>query len=393
MKGFPKNVYLLALIQAIAMTCGTMMVLVAGIFGAQAAENSDLATLPLALMILGTATSVMPITFAMHRFGRKTIFFACATTGIVSSLIAADAVNNLSFWQFCFAAGLLGVASAGFQQIRFAAIESAKPEQAANVLSLIIVGGLAAAIIGPELAVIGQKISDGTFAGAFYLLACSMSLCLILFVFYKPTPHHVANNSDNHGQEARPLWEIIRQPKLIVAVSMAGLGYALMAFIMTATPLHMHVQEHHSMVDTKLVIQSHILAMFAPSFVTGWLINKLSEYKVMLAGLFAFLVAIASAFLASGWWFYWVALVALGVGWNFLFTTGTSLLTQCYRESEKFKVQAINEGTVFGTQAIASLSAGLVLFSVGWQTMMLLSLPVIVYLLIVASWWQRSTKV
>lgn len=393
MKGFPQNVYLLALIQAIAMTCGTMMVLVAGIFGAQSAENSDLATLPLALMILGTATSVMPITFAMQRFGRKTIFFACVVTGILSSLIAADAVNKLSFWQFCFAAGLLGVASAGFQQIRFAAIESARPEQAANVLSLIIIGGLAAAIVGPELAVIGQNISDGSFAGAFYLLACCMSLCLLLFFFYKPTQQTVADDNADLTQQARPISEIIRQPKLIVAVSMAGLGYALMAFIMTATPLHMHVQEHHSMVDTKLVIQSHILAMFAPSFITGWLITKFSEFKVILAGLLAFLIAIAAAFAASGWWFYWVALVALGIGWNFLFTTGTSLLTQCYRESEKFKVQAINEGTVFGTQAIASLSAGLVLFSVGWQTMMLLSLPVIVYLLVVASWWQRTEKV
>ncbi len=390
--GFNKNVWLLALIQAIAMTSGTLMVLVAGIFGAQSAPSHDLATLPLAIMILGTASAVMPMTFAMHKFGRKLMFFCCAAIGISSSLIAAYATQVMSFYWFCAAAALLGFAAAGFQQIRFAAIESAPTHLAPKVLSLVIIGGLFAAILGPELAVLGQRLTTGSFTGAFYLLGGNMLLCFVLFCLYQPSSVHHEHSEAAQQAEPRPLNQIVSQPQFIVAVAVASIGYALMAFIMTATPLHMHVQMQHSMVDTKVVIQSHIIAMFAPSFLTGHLITKFKEAPIVIAGLVAYLLAIASAFMADGWWWYWFALVSLGVGWNFLFSSGTSLLTKCYQPAEKFKAQSINEGFVFGTQALASLSAGAVLFALGWQQMMLFCLPIVFGLMLLLAWSRSKAR-
>lgn len=384
------RVWVLALIQSLAMTSGTLMVLVAGLFGAKAAADPSMATLPLALMIVGTATFVTPLTLSMRKFGRKPILYFAVLLGLGSSALAAYAVSSMSFVVFCIAAIMLGMAAAGFQQIRFAAIESVDEKYAPKVLSMILLGGLVAAILGPELAMLGQNISDVEFVGAFYLLGGLMLICGILLSFYQP-----AQASDTQSQDAankRPIKTIMLQPVFILAVAAASLGYAIMAFVMTATPLHMHVFEHHNLADTKLVIQSHIVAMFAPSFFSGILMSKIGERAFIMLGIACFALVLGGAYIADSWWAFWLSLVLLGIGWNFLFTAGTSLLPKAYTEGEKFKVQAVNEGMVFGMQALASLSAGAVLYALGWQNMILACVPIVVLLFLLTLWFKPAPK-
>lgn len=385
-----RNVWLLACVQAMAMTSGALMVLVAGIFGARVAPEATLATLPLALMILGTAVMVAPVTLLMKRFGRKAVLLLCVGLGLSGSSLAIMAINQLDFTLFCVAASVLGSAAAGFQQVRFAAIESVPVNLAPKALSIILLGGLVAAMLGPELSTLGELLTPASFAGGFYLLAGLMLASGLLLLLYRPISNLQVTETDNHS--VRPMKEILKQPQLIVAIASASLGFALMAFIMTATPLHMHIHEGQSLPDTKLVIQSHIVAMFLPSFVTGHLITRFGERLIIWAGVVCFATVLTVASMATSWWFYWVALVLLGLGWNFLFSAGTSLLPKSHHPSEKFKVQATNEVCVFGMQAMASLSAGAVLFALGWQVMMIVCIPLLLLLVGLLLWWRPEEE-
>lgn len=378
----------MAAIQAMGMTTGTLMVLVAGIFGASVAPEEKLATLPLALMIIGTAIGVSPMTMLSQKLGRKKVFMLAACIGILASLLASVAVANSAFWVFCLSATALGVAISGFQQIRFAAIELVDLAQAPKVISVILVGGLFAAILGPELSTLGQQVTPNSFQGTFYLLAVCQLLCLLGFAFYQPV--NTAVQTGTVEQATRSTFTMLKTPGLLMAIAAASIGYAVMAFIMTATPVHMHVFEHHSLEQTKLVIQSHIVAMFLPSFFSGWLIVKFGELKLILAGVLIFLLCIAIGFIASEYNHFWLALILLGIAWNFMFTAGTSLLPKAYASHERFKAQAVNDGVMFVSQAIASLSAGAVLFLLGWQTMMLSCLPILALLLVIMWWWRGA---
>ena len=365
------------------------MVLVAGIFGAQVAPEQQYATLPLALMILGTAFSVSPLALLMRKTGRKPVFLMAATMGVTASLLAAFAVGQSSFLLFCLSAALLGCAIAGFQQIRFAAIEWVDMEQVPKVISLVLLGGLFAAILGPELSTLGQYLTPDSFQGTFYLLATIQLCCLLLFCFYKAKTNDELAAADAVSTK-RKKRQFLAKPAFLAAVLSASLGYGLMAFIMTATPVHMHVMGEHSLADTKVVIQSHIIAMFLPSFFSGWLIGKIGELKLILAGIALFGFCIFIGFFATGYWHYWSTLVLLGIAWNFLFTAGTSLLPKAYAPEERFQAQALNDGIMFAIQAAASLSAGAVLYLLGWQAMMLSCIPVLFVLMFVLHRWHQD---
>lgn len=269
--------------------------------------------------------------------------------------------------------GVLGIAIAGYQQIRFAAMESVAPELMAKAASTVLLGGLVAAGLGPELATKGQYLLQQEFVGAFYLMAALSLICALLFSQIKDSHVH----TQTAATKGRDLAVIVRQPLFILAVSAAVVGYALMSFVMTATPVHMHVMEHHSLQHTKWVIQSHIVAMFLPSFFSGWLITKLGVKNVIWLGLLAYVGSMAAGLSGHHLLNYWLALVLLGIGWNFLYLGGTALLPQCYLPAEKFRVQGLNEFMVFGAQAITALSAGLALSYIGWQGLLISSLVII----------------
>ncbi len=386
LSSLPRLVWLYTLIQALAMSVGSMMVIVGGVLGAAMAPDPAYATLPVATMILGTAVAVFPVTRLMRRFGRKTVFLSVTIVALLASLLAARAASDMSFVMFCAAALGFGCAVAGIQQLRFAAMEAVDLSLMPKAASTVLLGGLAAAIIGPELVTRGKDLTGTEFVGTFLLMAVICGVCTFLFLF---TPSSRMHGSEVSG-EVRPLAEIVRNPTLVMAIASAVGGYGLMAFVMTATPVHMHVHEGHSLVQTKFVIQSHILAMFLPSFFSGWLISRWGAARIIAAGLLAYATTLVLALTGSALLNYWSALVLLGIGWNFLFVSGTTLLPSTYAPAERFRVQGLNELLVFGFQATAALSAGAVLHWLGWQNLLLACAPLIVLLLLILLRWQRA---
>lgn len=386
---FPSQVWLLALVQALAMSGGATMVLTGGIVGADLAPLESLATLPVALMIVGTACGVLPLTAAMRRVGRRRVFMLSASVAAIGALLAALATAIAHFYLFLAASFTMGFCLAGFQQIRFAAIESAPAELAAKATSTVLLGGLVAAVLGPELASWGQTLLSKPFTGSFVLVAVTCVLCL--FLFTRITDSQVSDGVQSDS--ARSRWLIVRQPVFIVAVSTSVIGFALMSFIMTATPVHMHVMNDFSLEQTKWVIQSHIIAMYLPSFISAWLIMRLGVRGVIVCGLLVYVSTMLIGFWGAAWLSYWLALVMLGFGWNLLFLAGTVLLPRSYQPNERFKVQGIHDFMVFAGQAIAALSAGALLTILGWRGLMQVSaIFVALHVLILMSQYLRLRK-
>jgi len=218
-------------------------------------------------------------------------------------------------------------------------------------------------------------------------MVVAIAVFLVLFFFVEP-------ESDEPQSDAigRPLREILAQPVILVAVISGCAGFAIMSLVMTSTPLHMHFENGHSLVDTKWVIQSHIVAMFLPSFFVPWIIRRIGVQGLISLGIVAFLAMIVVVFSKYAFVNYWVSLVLLGIGWNFMFVGGTTLLPEGYRESERFKVQALNDFTIFGIQAVGALLAGWILSTLGWQTLLLISLPILGLLILALIYWHKSKQ-
>ncbi len=384
----PLNVWLLTVTQALMMSVGSLVVLVGGLVGAKIAPLENLATLPVASLIVGTASTVVPVTLLMKKIGRRTSFLIISLFSIGVALLAAYAVYISAFYLFCASIFLLGITNSCIMQFRFAAIESVPYDLIAKAAATVLLGGIAAAFIGPEMALLGKDILDVDFSGSFVLLAGLFLLGFFILLAFK----NPIIESKNIESAQRPLSEISRQSVFWVAILSATVGYAVMSFIMTATPVSMHVMDSHSLSDTKWVIQSHVLAMYLPSIIAAWIIRRLGITRMLIIGLFAFTICIAIAYSGHHLGNYWVSLILLGVGWNFLFIGGTTLLPQSYQPGERFKVQAINEFFVFGTQALASLSAGWFVFAVGWETMLTFTLPIIFFHAIIIGRWTMQKR-
>ncbi|MEP2025888.1 MAG: MFS transporter [Reichenbachiella sp.] len=378
MQSLPRNVWVLTLGLGLMMSTSSLVVFVGGLVGTTLAPTPNLATLPVAAIIVGTAFSTVPVALFMRKFGRKRAFLSIIVYSVFISLIAAYSIHVQSFYLFCASLALFGVSVASLNQFRFAAMESVKPEQIPDAASTVLLGGIAAAFIGPEIAVKGKDLLEQPFAGSFLFLAALFVFGFVILSFFK----NVKPSSQEHAAPGRPLLAIIKQPIFWTAVLCAMIGYAVMSFIMTATPVSMHVMDGHSLEDTKWVIQSHIVAMFLPSLITAWVIKKIGIKRMMLTGIMAFAICIGIAYSGHHVGHYWGSLVLLGIGWNFLFIGGTTLLPQAYTDNERFKVQALNEFMIFGTQATAALSAGFVVHAIGWENMLLTTIPLLLIPLI-----------
>lgn len=383
-----RNVWILTIAQAFMMSMNSLNVFVGGLIGTLIAPSEKLATLPVASIVVGTALATVPVAMLMRKLGRKKTFLLISVYSIVVALLATYAISISNFYLFSFCTFMLGVNAASIMQFRFASMESVSAEMVPKAASYVLLGGIVAAFIGPEVALLGRNILPSEYAGSFLLLAGLFVVGLVVLLFYENTiPPRIEIE-----ESPRPLKEIISQRTFWVALLGATIGYAVMSFMMTATPVSMHVMDGHSLSHTKMVIQSHIVAMFLPSLVTGSLIERFGPAKIMIAGLIAYLICIAFAFAGHFIHNYWVALVLLGVGWNFLFVAGTSLLPKTYRESERFKVQAFNEFFLFSSQAIAALSAGWVVYSFGWELLLIITIPFILLQLAVIWFWSRSAN-
>lgn len=383
MNKLPINVWILTLAQALMMSVSPIIVFVGGLIGTKLAPVSNMATLPVAAIVIGTALAVVPVTMVMKKTGRKKAFLFTSIYSVIISLFISYTIQIGSFYLFCFSVFLMGASIASVMQFRFAAMESVKLELMPSAASSVLLGGIAAAFIGPEIALLGKDMMETEYSGSFILLAGLFLLSFfILLTFKNPKIEKIQSDSVQ-----RSLKEISKQHVFWIAILSAAIGYMIMSFIMTATPVSMHVMDGHSLNDTKFVIQSHILAMFLPSLVAGWTIRKLGTTKMMFIGLIAFLICTIIGFSGHHLGNYWVSLILLGIGWNFLFVGGTTLLPQSYQSSERFKVQALNDFIVFGSQAIAALSAGWLVFALGWETILIATIPLIAFQMIVLLKW------
>ena len=383
------NVWLLMLAQAFIGSIGPVIVFVGGFIGLKLAPTKILATLPVALMVVGIAIFMLPVIKGLSIVGRKNGFILAILSGSINCLFAAYAIETANFWLFCGSITLFGIVIAAVQQFRFAAMESVSDELASKAVSILLVSGLIAAFVGPEIAFVGKDWFATEFVGSFVGVSVLLFLSLIFVCFYKP----VSKPQEEINAPKRALKQIIKQPVFLASIVSATVGFTIMSFIMTATPISMHVYSGFNIEDTKWVIQSHIIAMYLPSFFTGRLIQRFGQANILFSGIIALLICIIIGFTGHQYVHYWGALVLLGVGWNFMFITATSLLPKSYTPSEKYKIQGLNDLVMFTCQAIASLSAGWVINSFGWNTMLVICIPLlIIAALIVINWRNTESK-
>ncbi len=383
------NVFILSLSNSLAFSVTPMMMLVGSLLGTELAPSVDWATLPIALMVVGTALGVMPATKVMQALGRKYALWLFMGLGVSTCLLASESLVIGSFSLFCLCALFIGVTNAALQQIRFAAMECVDPGKAATAASMVMLGGVLAAVVGPEMAVLGKNYTEVAYQGSFWLVAILMLLAALILSLFSPAKQ-LASKAEG---VARPVREIMQNPAFCLAVASAAIGYVVMTFVMTCTPISMHNHHGHSLMDTKWVIQCHIAAMFLPSLISPWLFRWLGIRGMMISGLICYAITITVGMFDTSVNGFWFQLVMLGIGWNFLFVSGTALLPSTYLPGEQYRAQSFNDSTVFSIQALASLSAGWAISSTSWQVILLLCLIPVGLLLLTLLWSQRAKPV
>lgn len=381
MENTRKNVALLAGCQALLFTNNVTLISLAALAGFSLADNKALATLPATAYVVGAALTTLPASFFMKRFGRQTGFQVGTSMGIVGAGVCCFALWLHSFWLLCAGVLVLGVYNAFGQYYRFAAADAVGYDFKAKAISLVMAGGLVGGIIGPEMSKHTRDMFAVPFLGAYasLIVFCLITMALLAFIRI-PQP----SVAERH-EPVRPLAQIMAQPAFIVAVTGSALGYGVMSLLMTVTPLAMGLCGH-AYSSAALVIEWHVIGMFAPSFFTGSLIRRFGVLSVMLAGVvleaLCVGVALSGVLVANFWW----ALVLLGVGWNFLYVGGTTLLTECYRPSEKAKAQGTHDFLVFLTSAMSSFSSGLLMNRNGWEMLNYAALPVLAVIGAAITW-------
>lgn len=366
-----QQVFLLTAAQALFQTSAVMLATIGGLAGLQVASSPNLATLPVSAAVLGTAALTFPASFWMAKVGRRAGFMSGTLFGVAGGLLAALGIYLHSLALLAAGTFLAGGYQAFSGYYRFAATEVAEPAFQSRAISLVLTGGVVAAILGPALARWSAPMLEPQFVATLLLIAAiSLVATVVLTRLHVPEPVG-ATAVDDKG---RPWQEIVRQPQYLVALFGALTGYGVMILAMTATPLAM-LQHHHGLDATATVIQFHVLGMFVPSFFTGALIARFGVLRIMLTGVAFFAAHIITTLTGTGFSSFAVALVFLGVGWNFLFIGGTTLLTGTYSPAEKARAQAINDMTIFFVGATCSFAAAALLNALGWQNMNLLLLP------------------
>ena len=378
-----RNVTLLTICQAVFVCGQTTMFFVGGLIGYKLAIDKSLATLPVSMVILGTALMTIPASLVMRRVGRRAGFMGAAAMGICGLLICAFALYNSLFWLLCLGTLIVGFYNAFCQYFRFAAADVATPVFRPKAISLVMAGGVLAGVIGPTLAVKSRVLLPDIEYLASYLMLAVMTSSIFILVSLVRIPRLTEAELQDKG---RPLLSIMRQPNFIAAAGSSMIGYGVMAMLMTATPLAM-VACQHPVADAGMVIQWHVVGMYAPSFFTGHLINRFGLIQIMLTGAVLLLLAVCSALLGIQVLNFAVSMFLLGLGWNFLFVGGSTLLTEVPTAAERGKVQAVHDFMVFGVTASASFLSGQLLFYFGWELINLMALPFIAGVTLLVVWY------
>lgn len=381
----PLTVYLLSLCNAYMYVGASMLITVSALIGYELASDKRLTTLPLALQFFAIMCTSLPASYIMGKFGRKIGFLLAGSVGVIGAAVALWSILDANFYGFCAATVCFGIFAGFANYYRFTAAEVVSPSKKNLSISLVMAGGVIAAFIGPNLASWSSGMFEAyKFAGPFVVLMIVyiLSMCTIAFADLPVLNTHVVKGD----HIVRPLSELVSQPIFIVAVACQMLGYGAMNFVMSSTPLAMDAH-HYPMADTGTVIQWHVVAMFAPSFITGHLINRIGIVLVLLAGaVFGFISIAINLTAPMSVANFVIALVTLGISWNFLYVGGTTLLTDAYNPAEKTRAQGFNDLLVFSTVTLTALTTGTVHHLWGWQTVNLLALPMLVLALLAIIW-------
>lgn len=380
-----RNAYVLAAAQALGGANPAIVISLGGLVGLTLADDKALATLPVSLLNLGLAAGTIPAAMLMRRVGRRSGYIGGALLGVAGGCLAASAIALSAFALFCLATFVAGLYAAFVQSYRFAAADSASEAFKARAIAWVMMGGIASAVIGPQTVIWTRDLVAGApFAGGFLGQAVLALLSIAVLSALRVPPPVAARQGGG-----RPLREILRQPRFVAAVVAGLVSYGLMSFVMTAAPIAM-VECGHSIGAAALGIQWHILAMYGPSFVTGRLLDRFGKEAITALGLVLIAAAAAIGLLGLSVAHFWIALVLLGIGWNFGFIGATALVTECYRPEERAKVQAANDFLVFGAVAAASFSSGGLLSAGGWGTVNALVFPPVLVALGLLAWRARA---
>ncbi len=370
-----RNLVLLVFSQMISATGSIVFVTLGGLIGTSLTGDQAWATLPVTMIVLASALTTMPAAMLMKKIGRRAGFALASCSAVIAVLIAAMSLRDSSFYMFLFAGFLFGINFAFTQQYRYAAAESVEAKYVPRAISFVLLGAIGGALIGPKIVTYGHELVDGIpHAGSMLMLACLYIVQAILFLFLGKTR---AEHNTEVIPSGRSVSEIVLQPVFMVAVLGGIAGYGLMTLVMTATPLSMSVNNGYSLQVTAGVISAHVLAMYIPSLISGFLIERLGVVRMMFAGAIALLATSIVGLQGHSVLHYWWALVLLGIGWNFLYVGATTMLTYSYSIAERYRAQGINEFLVFGSSATASLLAGTVMHYFGWFRLMLIPMPVL----------------
>jgi MFS family permease len=378
-----RNVSLLTVSQALANTSMSLTITTVPLVGAMLAEDKALATVPHTFQWIAIMAMATPASYLMHSIGRRNGFMLGAAMGVTGSLTGALAIWAHSFWLFCLATAQLGVFSCFAMFYRFAAAEAAEePQFRAKAISYVIGGGIVAAFIGPEIAKFSKDLMlPYVFAGT-YVCVAVVPLFIIAVIARLDMPRA---GFGERTAVVRPIAEIARQPGFVVAVFAAMIAWGGMVFLMTSTPLAM-VACGFDFRSTAFVIQWHIVAMYAPSFVTGWLIGRFGLVNVMTLGAAFELIAAGIGLSGIRESDFLLANVFVGSGWSFLFVGATELLTRSYRPSERAKVQGFNDMMIFGMVALSTLVSGYVTQTAGWGVVVWIVIPFMLAALAAVTW-------
>lgn len=383
-----RNVAVLSTCQMLFGTGRSLIVATSPLIGYAIAVEKSLATLPHALVIVGTALLTLPAALLMRRIGRKNGFVVGGLIGAVGGIVCMYGVVAAEFWIFAFGTLLFG-ASAGFaQHYRFAVTDVASAAFRSRAISWVLAAGVVSGFAGPEIAKLSKDLFLPTVFLGPYLFLILITLLSSIVVMFVDIPNLTPQEAADKG---RPMREIMAQPVFIVAVLAATIGQGVMNLLMTATPLAMH-HANHPFDDTAFVIQWHTICMFAPGFITGSLIKRWGEISIMLTGLVLLALCVPIALAGDTVFLFWASMALLGIGWNFSFTAGTSLLAEAHTPSERAKTQGWVNFIIYGVAAVSALSAGQLLHYFSWAVVNYTALPMIGIAIIATLYYARTQK-
>lgn len=352
-----RNLTALFTAQLFGMGAYIMMLFIAALAGLLLAPQKALATLPAGTLIIGSALAAYPSASLMKKLGRKAGSQIAIIIAFIGTLISAFALTQSAFWLFCFACLLIGINTAFVQQYRFAIIESVSTKQQATAVSLLVFANAFSALFGTSLAQLGKSLMSTVFLGSTLLVSASLIFSMIGLCCYQ-----TCETDHDHAEQAAN----INTHNILPAIAIGTLSYFIMTWVMFAMPTSMHTMGPFTIHQAGFVMQSHLLAMFLPSLITGYLAKKWSNLTVVFLGCGALVISLACNLTGMGFYHYWCGLVMLGIGWNFTYIAGTTILTQSYAHKDRFKIQGINDLFVFSANGIASLSASFSVLALGW---------------------------